>query len=54
MDLNPEDWRRCTHCAFKLVRITSPRQLSRHLGHRMVYAEGLHINEYLRVLFGFL
>lgn len=54
MDLNPESWRRCQTCFGKLVRVTSQKQLGQHQGHRFQYAEGFHINEYLRILIGLL
>ena len=54
IDLDPESWRRCIHCGGKLVRVTDQKQLGQHLGHHLKYAEGFHINEWLRVLLGWL
>jgi len=53
-DFDPESWRRCISCSGKLVRVTDQRQLGRHIGHRMRYAEGIHINEMLRIFLGWL
>lgn len=53
-DTNPESWRRCNHCEGKLVRVTDQKQLEKHLGHHLRYAQGFHINEVIRIWLGWL
>lgn len=47
-----EDLRRCRECG-KLIRETQ-EELVKHVGHHFEYPAGIHINEYVRILTGWL